>query len=66
MFFVKTVYTPESGRRPNITRYTEKKTAERMIQVTNKWGFDIVTCEFIGEEAALTEVRAKEVEYDRA
>jgi len=63
MFFVKTMY--KEGK-PNITRYTSEETAKSMIRATNKWGIDIVSCEFVEEEAALAEVRAQKVEYDRS
>lgn len=66
MFFVKTIYSPTSQRKPNITRYMSKETAESMVRSIKKWGIDIVSCEFVEEEAALAEVRTQKVEYDRA
>ncbi len=61
--YVKTVY---DYQKPNITRYTSKDTAENMIKSCLKWGIGIVSCEFVEEEKALAQVRAKTVTYDRA
>lgn len=63
MYFVKTTY---GDGKPNITRYTNEDMAKSIIKAYKKWGIDIVSCEFVEEEAALAEVRAQKVEYDRA
>ena len=61
--YVKTVY---EDQKPNITRYRNKATAENMVRAYKEYGIGIISCEIVDEETALAQVRAKEVDYDRA
>ncbi len=61
--YVKTVH---ESQKPNITRYTNKETAENMIRAYETHGLGIVSCEIIDEELALAEVRAQKADYTRS
>ena len=52
--YVKTVYGSKSMREPDISEYDTEKEANSAIQTCLKWGIDIVSCEKISEQEALS------------
>lgn len=63
MYYVKTVYTPNSNRLPNISKYKTKDEAATFISGCLKWGVGIVLCELIDEVVSkhlLSEGKAEE------
>ena len=52
--YVKTVYSPQHMREPNISEYDSIKKANTFIDICLKWGIGIVSCEIISEENKMT------------
>jgi len=53
--WVKTVYSPDTFREPDISEYDTKEEAELIVKTCLQWGIGIVSCEIIPEEQALEE-----------
>ena len=45
--YVKTVYSPQQMREPNISEYASKKEAEICVKICLKWGIGIDSCKII-------------------
>ena len=43
--YVKTVYTDDSYREPNISEYNSTKEAQAFIDTCLKWGIGIISCD---------------------
>ena len=52
MVYVKTVYTKESFRLPNISAYRTEKEASSFRRICLKHGIGIVSCEIVSESEA--------------
>lgn len=52
MIYVKTVYGTNSYRLPDISTYSNDKSADLFINTCIRWGIDIVSCEKISKTEA--------------
>jgi len=52
--YVKTVYSRQHTREPNISEYDSVEDAQTFIDGCLKWGIGIVSCEIISEESEMS------------